>query len=208
MRGSAVGQCRQSRVLSLLLLSLLVASRTLQAHTGHGDGGGGLGYGFLHPLTGVDHVIAMVAVGLWGAQLGGVLIWLLPVVFPLMMAGGAVLGVRGIALPAPEFFIALSGVALGVAVLSAWRATRWAALILVGVFAVFHGHAHGSELPSAASPLAFGVGFVVGTGLLHLCGILIGLVKDWQPFGGLLIRASGAVIALIGCYFAYQAVAV
>lgn len=192
--------------LGLLTLFVLALAETAFGHAGHDAREGGMVYGFLHPLTGIDHVIAMVAVGLWGAQLGGAIMWTLPVCFPLLMAVGAALGVRGVPLPAPEVFIALSGVALGAAVLMAWRAPKWAALLMVGAFALFHGHAHGSELPEAASPIGFGLGFVIGTGLLHLAGIGLGTVKGWRPTGPWLIRAAGAVVAVMGCYFLFQAI--
>jgi urease accessory protein len=161
---------------------------------------GGLASGLLHPLSGMDHLIAMVAVGIWGAQLGAPAIWLLPITFPLVMAFGGVLGVLRIPLPMPEAAIALSALVLGMAVAIRLRVPFAAAAVVVGIFAIFHGHAHGAELPSAANPLAYGVGFVVATGLLHLCGIAIGTLSRW-PAGERLIRGLGAAIALLGCYF-------
>jgi len=165
--------------------------------------GGGLVRGLLHPLTGMDHLIAMVAVGIWGAQLGAPAIWVLPITFPLVMAFGGVLGVLRIPLPMPEVVIALSALVLGVAVATRLRLPFAAAAVVVAVFAVFHGHAHGAELPSAADPLAHGVGFVVATGLLHLCGIAIGTLTRW-PAGERLIQGLGVVIAALGCYFLAQ----
>ncbi len=161
---------------------------------------GGLASGLLHPLSGADHLIAMVAVGLWGAQLGAPAIWLLPITFPLVMAIGGVMGVLHIPLPAPELAIALSALVLGAVVATRFRAPLAVSAILVGLFAIFHGHAHGVELPSAAHPLAYGVGFVTATGLLHLCGIVIGALSRW-PLGERLIQALGAAIAALGCYF-------
>jgi len=161
---------------------------------------GGLISGLLHPLSGTDHLIAMVAVGIWGAQLGAPAIWVLPITFPLVMAFGGVLGVLRIPLPMPEVAVALSALVLGAAVASHLRVPFAVAAVVVGAFAIFHGHAHGAELPSAANPLAYGVGFVVATGLLHLCGIAIGTLSRW-PAGERLIRGLGAVIAALGCYF-------
>ena len=161
---------------------------------------GGLVSGLLHPLTGMDHLIAMVAVGIWGAQLGAPAIWVLPITFPLVMAFGGVLGVLRIPLPMPEVVIALSALVLGAAVAARLRMPFGAAAVIVGVFAIFHGHAHGAELPSAANPLAYGVGFVAATGLLHLCGIAIGTLSRW-PAGERLMRGLGAAIAALGCYF-------
>ncbi len=156
--------------------------------------------GFLHPLFGLDHVVAMVAVGLLGAIMGPPALWLLPVVFPLVMAFGGMLGVIGLPLPGIEIGIALSGIVLGLLVAFAIRPKVWFAAILVGAFAIFHGHAHGTELPEAASPLAYGVGFVVATGMLHLGGIAIGLLFRW-PAGALVVRTAGLVIAAVGVYF-------
>lgn len=164
---------------------------------------GGLASGLLHPVTGVDHLIAMVAVGIWGAQLGAPAIWILPITFPLVMAVGGVLGVLHVPLPMPEVMIAVSAVILGVAVAARLRLPFAAAALVVAVFAIFHGHAHGAELPRAANALAYGVGFVTATGLLHLCGIMIGTLTRW-PAGERIIQGLGAGIAVVGCYFLAQ----
>src|SRR5262249_8003122 len=164
---------------------------------------GGLISGLLHPLTGMDHLIAMVAVGIWGAQLGAPAIWVLPITFPLVMAMGGVLGILHVPLPAPEVVIALSAFILGAAVATRLRLPFAAAAAVVAIFAVFHGHAHGAELPNSANPLAYGVGFVVATGLLHLCGIAIGTLTRWTA-GGRMIQGLGVVIALLGGYFLAQ----
>lgn len=188
----------------LLLASLLlVAAAGAHAHQATGVTGGFVS-GFVHPILGWDHVAAMVAVGLWGAVLGGSAIWLLPVVFPLVMAFGGALGVVGIPLPSVEIGIALSALVLGGMVLFSARPPLWIAAVLVGVFAIFHGHAHGTELPDAVNPLAFSIGFVLATGLLHLCGILISLLSRWR-LGRVLVRAGGAVIALAGTLFLLRA---
>jgi urease accessory protein len=161
---------------------------------------GGFASGFLHPLQGWDHVIAMVAVGLWGAFLGRPAVWLLPVVFPLVMAFGGALGVVGLPLPGVEIGIALSAIVLGAMVALAARPPLWVAAVIVGVFAIFHGHAHGTELPGAASPIAYSLGFVVATGLLHATGIALSLVTRWRR-GQALVRAGGAAISALGLYF-------
>jgi urease accessory protein len=187
----------------LPLLNIAVAVLVLvQPAVAHEQAGvaGGLASGLLHPLTGVDHMIAMVAVGIWGAQLGAPAIWVLPITFPLVMAFGGVLGVLRIPLPMPEMVIALSALVLGAAVAARLRVPFAVAAVIVGVFAIFHGHAHGAELPTAADPLAYGVGFVVATGLLHLCGIAIGTLSRW-PAGERLIQGLGAAIAALGGYF-------
>ncbi len=187
-------------LLRLVLVSLfVVAASPALAHQQVGVAGGFVS-GFTHPIFGPDHLIAMVAVGLWGAQLGSPAIWVLPITFPLVMALGGVLGVVGVPLPMVEIIIALSAVALGLIVALRWRAPFWVAAIIVGLFAVFHGHAHGMELPQAANPLAYGVGFVLATGLLHLCGILIGLLVSY-PVGERAVRVAGVFIAVLGGYF-------
>lgn len=160
---------------------LACAAGAALAHSEAGAVAGGFTTGFLHPLQGWDHVVAMVAVGLWGAFLGQPAIWLLPVVFPLVMALGGVLGVAGVPLPGVEVGIALSAIVLGGMVAAAARLPLAWAAVIVGAFAIFHGHAHGTELPGAVSPQAYSLGFVVATGLLHVAGIafgggLIGLV--------------------------------
>jgi len=178
----------------------LLAPGVALAHVGQGDIGGGLLAGLAHPILGVDHVIAMVAVGMWGAQLGAPAIWLLPVTFPLVMALGGVLGALGVPVPGIEVGIALSAVALGAMVAFALRPPLWAAALLVAVFAVFHGHAHGAELPESANAIAYSAGFVIATGLLHACGILLGVANRWR-LGARLLRAGGGLIALGGVYF-------
>lgn len=170
------------------------------AHTGQGDIGGGFLAGVLHPVTGLDHVVAMVAVGLWGAQLGKPAIWVLPVIFPLVMALGGVVGALGLGLPAIEIGIALSAIVLGLMVLLAARPPVWVAGILVGIFAIFHGYAHGAELPPSANLFYYAIGFVIATGALHLVGIVIGTVIRW-PAGARVVRAGGAAIAGAGVYF-------
>jgi urease accessory protein len=177
---------------------LLLFAVPALAHTGSSTGGF-IG-GFAHPLFGPDHVFAMVAVGLWGAFLGPPAIWLLPIVFPLVMAFGGVIGILGVSLPGVETAIALSAVVLGTMVALAARPPLWVAALIVGVFAIFHGHAHGAELPPGADVVAYSVGFVVATGLLHLTGIAIGLLARWRA-GRIAVRTAGGAIALAGVAF-------
>ena len=188
--------CRLA-VLTLVLLAPPVAS----AHPQTG-GIGGFVSGFLHPLTGLDHIAAMVAVGLWGAYLGAPAMWLLPVIFPMVMAFGGALGVLGVPLPGVELCIALSGIMLGLAVAFAARPPLWIAGSMVGFFAIFHGHSHGTELPHAANAFTYAVGFVLATGLLHLSGITLGLLTRW-PWGTLAVRTGGGLIACIGFGFLF-----
>ena len=184
--------------LSLALSMTLIAAPAL-AHTGEGITGGFMS-GLTHPIFGWDHVVAMVAVGLWGGILGRPAIWILPIVFPLVMAFGAALGVAGIEVPFIETGIALSGIVLGLLVAFLIKMPMPAAATIVGLFAIFHGHAHGTELPDAANPAAYAVGFVIATGLLHLAGILFGTLMGSEA-GKWLVRAGGAVIALVGAAF-------
>ena len=183
-------------------LALAVMASLSQPSFAHEQAGiaGGFVSGFQHPLTGLDHMVAMVAVGIWGAQLGMPAIWVLPITFPIVMAMGGVLGILKLPLPFQEPVIALSALVLGAAVAVRLRTPFAIAAAIVAVFAIFHGYAHGAELPHAANPFAYGIGFVVATGLLHLCGISIGLLLRW-PIGDRLIRGMGAAIALLGCYF-------
>ena len=169
------------------------------AHVGQGDVMGGLLAGFQHPLLGVDHVVAMVAVGLWGAQLGRPAIWVLPITFPLVMAIGGALGVVGVPLPAVEVGIAISGVVLGAMVAFAVRPPLVVAAVIIAIFAVFHGYAHGTELPKAANAVSYAFGFVATTGFLHALGILIGTIKRFAV-GAVLLRLIGAVIAVVGAW--------
>ena len=178
---------------------LIVYASSVSAHEATGVAGGFIS-GFLHPIFGWDHVVAMVAVGLWGAFLGNPAIWILPVVFPLVMAVGGALGVMGVPIPAVETGIASSAVVLGAMVAFAIRPPIWIAAIIVGVFAIFHGHAHGTELPNAANPLSYSVGFVLSTGMLHLFGIAFGLLVRW-PAGKVAVQACGGLIALAGVGF-------
>jgi urease accessory protein len=192
-------------VLQGLALAVLIAGTLLAlaspalAHESEGVASG-FTSGFLHPIFGWDHVAAMVAVGLWGAFLGAPALWLLPIVFPLVMAFGAVLGILGVPLPAVEAGIAGSAVVLGLMVAVAARPPLWIAAALVGAFAIFHGHAHGTELPGSANVLTYAIGFVIATGLLHLAGISFGLLGQWR-WGRTAVRTAGGAIAVAGVAF-------
>jgi urease accessory protein len=160
--------------------------------------------GFEHPISGLDHVLAMVAVGLWGAQLGRPAIWLLPVTFPMVMAVGGFLGLIGVPLPGSEVAIALSGVTLGAAVMLELQPPLPLAATIVGVFGLFHGYAHGAELPPGQNALLYSLGFVMATGLLHACGITIGLAYRWS-WGRVALRGAGLVVMGGGVYFLWAA---
>lgn len=187
------------RLLTALLPLLLLPSSLAWGHIDEGIAGGFVS-GLLHPVFGLDHVAAMVAVGLWGAQLGNPAMWILPVVFPLVMAVGGLLGVLAVPVPAVEIGIAVSAIALGSMVVFSITPPLWVAGLLVGLFAIFHGHAHGTELPEAANPIAYAVGFVIATGCLHLVGILFGLLNGFRR-GVPVTRIGGIAIIAIGVLF-------
>jgi urease accessory protein len=199
MRGLSKTMGRWLVALAPAAVLAVIPSAAALAHIIQGEAGG-FGQGFEHPLTGPDHFLAMFAVGIWGAQMGGRAVWALPVTFPLIMAAGGVAGMLGMPLPHVELGIALSILALGSAIAFGWRPVEAVALILIGVFAVCHGYAHGVELPNAADPADYAVGFVLATGLIHVLGVGVGLALN-KPMEGRLSRVLGAAIAVGGVYF-------
>jgi urease accessory protein len=191
-------------VRALLLGALLVISwRGAQAHIVAGEATGFFS-GVLHPVSGADHILAMVSVGVWGAQLGQPAIWILPVTFPIMMAVGGLLGFLGVPLPFTELGIALSMVVLGGAVMLEARPPLPIVMAIVAFFAIFHGHAHGTELPEGESALLYSLGFVMATGFLHLVGIAIGVIHRWD-WGKGALRLAGSAVGLAGLVFVWNA---
>jgi urease accessory protein len=191
-----------SVVPTILLVTVILTSASTVRAWAHSIQGSTTGFagGFEHPLTGPDHFLAMFAVGVWGAQMGGRSVWMLPVLFPLVMTMGGIAGMSGLVLPHVETGIALSVLVLGLAITLAWHPHEWVPLLLIAVFAICHGYAHGVELPSAADPTAFAGGFVIATGLIHIFGIAVGLALS-KPVKGRLARGIGAVIAAGGVYY-------
>jgi len=186
------------RYLPVFAATLLVATAA-EAHTGAG-GTAGFAAGFVHPLGGLDHLLAMVGVGLFASFLGGRALWLVPAAFVAMMAAGGALGVAGVGLPFVETGIALSIVVIGGLLAFGGTLPLALALGLVGFFAVFHGHAHGAEMPAAASGLTYGLGFLAATTLLHGAGLALGFGLN-QAAGAAsrrLARAGGALLGLSG----------
>lgn len=176
----------------LLALALVAVSGTAAfAHPGHGAGFAG---GFTHPFTGLDHMLAMIAVGLWASQLERPAMWTLPVVFPAMMALGAALGMGGVMMPWVETGILISVVVLGAAVALRLQVPLTFGAVLVAAFAVLHGYAHGAELASGGSAWLYGIGFVLATLILHAVGIAIGVLSQ-RP---LMLRTAGGAIAAAG----------
>jgi len=189
--------------LVLITATALIATPAY-AHDGTGLAGGFMA-GVIHPLAGLDHMLAMISVGLWGAFLGRPLVYALPMLFPAAMAVGGALGMAGVGFPPVELGIAVSVVTLGAMILLAVRAPIVVACAIVAIFALFHGYAHGAELPSAADPVGYSAGFVLSTGLLHLIGIGFGLLRA-VPAGTIALRAAGGAIALSGAWFLMTAV--
>ncbi len=184
-----------------LVFSLALASGAW-AHTGQGPVSG-LAHGFNHPLGGLDHALAMLAVGLWAAQMGGRATWLVPLSFVGVMVIGGLLGMVGMGVPFVETGILVSVFFLGALVLLSARLPLWASMVLVGLFALFHGHAHGAEMPQSVSGIEYALGFVLATALLHLAGLAVGYalsrtasVPDLRSLP--LLRALGALVMLGG----------
>lgn len=171
-----------------------LASASAWAHVGvHVDGA--FGTGFVHPFLGLDHLLAMVAVGIWAVQIGGRCLLALPAAFVTFMAVGAALGAAGVVLPQVEGVVALSVLALGCAVGSSVRLAWYWAVPLVAAFALFHGHAHGTEMPEFSSPWQYFAGFALATVALHALGVTAGVSLKSRPS---ILRAGGAAIGLAG----------
>jgi len=187
------------RFLRLAFLAAFLAPTAALAHTGVGDTSGFM-HGFMHPLGGLDHQLAMILVGIFAYQLGGRALWLVPLIFVGVMAIGGLLGVAGIPVPFIELGIALSVIVLGAIVAFGVKVPVAAAMGIVGLFAIFHGHAHGSEMPMDASGLEFGLGFMLATAILHAVGIgigfLIGMTTKW--LGDNVYRVAGGLAAGVG----------
>lgn len=186
------------------ILASLATSDNVNAHIVGGEAIGFLS-GLKHPVSGLDHIIAMVSVGLWGAQLGAPAIWLLPLTFPVIMSVGGFLGLLGLPLPYAEVAIAFSGVMLGAVVFLELRPPLFLAAGLVGIFGLYHGYAHGAELPPGENGLLYSLGFVLATGFLHLTGITIGVIHRW-PWGAKMLRLVGGAVLAIGLSFLWAAV--
>lgn len=187
---------RQQSSALVLTVALLLATSPAEAHV-FGAGGAGFLEGLGHPLAGWDHLLAMLAVGIWASQIGRPAWWMLPMVFPAAMAGGGVLGWLGVPVPAVEAGIALSVLVLGVLIGFAVRPALSASIPLVALFAVFHGHAHGVELPETASPTLYGLGFILATLTLHLMGLALGSLVRLRE-GGPALRWGGGAMAVAG----------
>lgn len=190
---------RPSVLIAALAATLALAPQAALAHTGAGATHG-FNHGFGHPVGGADHVAAMVMVGVFASQLGGRAVWLVPGAFVTVMALGGALSLSGFALPFVEIGIALSVIVLGAVVALGVRAPLAAAMGLVGLFAIFHGYAHGAEMPETAGGLAYAAGFMLATALLHAAGVGFGVAMNRlaERRGRWIVRGAGAAAALFG----------
>ena len=187
-------------LVSSIALTLLIPSHA-NAHTGMGDTSGLL-HGLSHPISGLDHILAMVAVGLWAAQIGGRALWLVPSAFMLAMAGSSIWGHFGLPLPGVESGIIASDFVLGALILFATRLPLAVSMSIVGALAVFHGYAHGAEMPATASGLTYGAGFILSTALLHLVGIGMGLlIERCEPILRQLFFRIGGGAVVVGAVY-------
>lgn len=184
------------------LIVYLAAAGTSYAHD---ESGGGAGFitGLFHPVLGFDHFLAMLSVGIISAQIGGKAIWYIPATFVLAMIAGGALGIQEVDLLAVEVGIATSVLILG-AVLAAGKVIpEWLAIPSVAIFGIFHGHAHGTEMPLIADPWLYSTGFVIGTAIIHLVGVLIGFSFKRVQVGGQALRVAGLGIAAAGAYILF-----
>jgi urease accessory protein len=183
-----------------LLLSLIPT--TVYAHDGSNVPFGGFLAGLVHPVLGYDHFLAMLCVGILSAQIGGKAIWTVPATFVGVMAIGGALGLIGSGFQYIELGIALSLIILGIVIAAERKLALGVAMAAVGIFATFHGYAHGTEVPETAQPFLYALGFLTGTALIHILGVVIGDIARHYEHGKLILRGGGAVVAVIGVLFA------
>jgi urease accessory protein len=187
---------KRAAVTTFVIFFVLAPAAAL-AHPGH-DGAGGLAHGFVHPLTGIDHVLAMIAVGVLAAQYGGRALWLVPMSFLVAMAAAGAIGMAGIPVQIVEAGIGLSVVVLGLMIAFQIKPPTLVAMVVVGFFALFHGYAHGSEMPGGLAGMSFAAGLLGATALLLGAGVGLGLLLQRRTLSRRLIRAGGGAMALIG----------
>lgn len=173
------------------------------AHDGTNLGLGGFLSGIVHPVLGYDHLLAMLSVGIISAQIGGRAIWTVPATFVSVMAVGGVLGLINIGLNVTELGIAVSLVILGLVIAAERKIPTVVVMIGVGFFAIFHGYAHGSEMPDTAEPVLYALGFLVGTALIHIAGVVIGDISRHYESGKIALRVGGVLISLVGLLFIF-----
>jgi urease accessory protein len=187
---------KRAAVTTFAFLFVLAPAAAL-AHPGH-DGAGGLVHGLVHPVTGIDHVLAMIAVGVLAAQYGGRALWLVPMSFLIAMATAGAVGMAGIPVQIVEAGIRLSVVVLGLLIAFQLKLPTFSAMVVVGFFALFHGYAHGSEMPNGPAGLSFGAGFLITTAVLLSVGVGLGLLLQRRALSRRLVQAGGGAMALVG----------
>lgn len=182
---------------------MMVIAPVIWAHVYAGDAGPAAG--FMHPLTGPDHLLAMFTVGVLSARIGGRAIWLVPAAFVTVMLVGGILGVTGVALPASELAIATSVVVLGSLLALGGRTPIALAIAAAAIFGLYHGFAHGREMPRVSAPALYALGFLVSTAGLHVMGALTGELALCRPRGERRLRIAGALVGIAGCFFVAHA---
>ena len=185
----------------ILLLPVLLAPVTAFAHEGSSLPYGSFIAGLAHPVLGIDHFLAMVSVGILSAQIGGRAIWTVPTTFVSVMAIGGLLGWLNVGLTSIELGISFSVLILGIAIAADRKLPVLVAMGAVGIFAIFHGYAHGAEMPTVANALTYGLGFMTGTAFLHVAGLVVGDISQHYARGKILLRIAGAAIAGVGTWF-------
>ena len=195
----------QNKYLKSFLMAILFAAipGVAYAHDGTNLGLGGFLSGIVHPVLGYDHLLAMLSVGIISAQIGGRAIWTVPSTFVTVMAIGGVLGLMNIGLTVTELGIAVSLVILGLVIAAERRIPTLIVMIGVGFFAIFHGYAHGAEMPDTAEPFLYALGFLVGTALIHISGVVIGDISRHYESGKVILRIGGGLISLVGLLFIF-----
>jgi urease accessory protein len=202
--GELYNMSRSKVLLSFILaLTIAIIPGAAYAHDGTNLALGGFLSGMVHPVLGYDHLLAMLSVGILSAQIGGRAIWTVPTTFVSVMAMGGFLGLIDIGLTATELGIAVSLVLLGSVIAAERRISTLVAMIGVGFFAIFHGYAHGSEMPETAEPFLYALGFLLGTALIHIAGVVIGDISRHYERGKIVLRVGGALIAMIGVLFVF-----
>lgn len=187
-------------IMRFITLSILTFFLSLpaQAHELHSTGG--FISGFNHPVLGFDHMLAMICVGILSTKLGGRAIWTVPTVFVLFMLFGGIVGLLALPIPFVEFGIAASVLLLGLALAIDRKLPQWLVMAFVATFAIFHGHAHGVEMPQLAEPALYVLGFICGTSAIHIVGVILGIAMQDKDPRNRVVRSSGGVIALVGGY--------
>lgn len=193
LKSNAKSMCTKS--VAVVLAGLLSPCLAYAHEAGQG---GGFFAGLSHPVLGFDHLLAMISVGILSAQMGGRNIWTVPFTFVTVMLAGGILGIQGIPLFSVELGIAFSVLALGIALAAEKKLPPVLAMVFVGFFAIFHGHAHGTEMPNLAEPMLYALGFVVGTAEIHIVGVMLGIYAQRNPNRMQMLRYVGAGIAGIG----------